>query len=80
MVHLQSTTQVDGKLFTSHDASLNLSRLRESERQLILLAMKVSQHHFQGNVAHLEGSIKKLNKLVEKLQPTDESPVETTEV
>jgi hypothetical protein len=77
---MQSTTQVEGKLFTSDDASLNLSDLRESERQLVLLAMKVSQHHFQGNVTHLQGSIKKFNKLVERLQPTDESPVETTEV
>jgi hypothetical protein len=76
---MQSTTQVEGKLFTSNDASLDLSHLRESERQLVLLAMKVSQHHFQGNVTHLNGSIDKLNKLINRLQPTDESPVETTE-
>jgi hypothetical protein len=79
-VILTSSISHDGKTFMREDSSLDLSKLTESERQLVLLGMKVMQQHSTES-PQLERAVAKFNSLVQRLHPgpSDQEPSESDE-
>jgi len=69
LLWMKKSTKIDGSVLTAIVSELDLSKLSEREKQLVILATKASTQHYNGSGNHLKVATDKFNNLARSVKP-----------